>query len=102
MEEVAASLTGGGAGEEWQRTGGATALGGGGRTGAAAALQGRGKGRMRAKIKGGEGEEALPAKNRATAHRGRRIGGGKELGAAVMVEGNELGFAGRAMPAERG
>ena len=43
---------------------------------------------MRAKIKGGEGEEAAPARNWRGAHRGRRIGGGKELGPAPMVEGN--------------
>ena len=84
---MAASLTGGLDGGEWRRRSGATSRGGGGRTGAAAALQGRGKGQMRAKIKGGEGGEALPAKNRATDHRGRRIDGGKELGAAVMGEG---------------
>ena len=86
-EGMAASLTGNSDSGERRRRSGATSRGGGGRTRAVTALQGRGKGRMRVKINGGEGGEALPAKNRATAHRGRRIGGGKELGAAVMGEG---------------
>ena len=41
-KEVAASLTGGDAGEEQRRTGGATDRGGGGRRRAAVALQGGG------------------------------------------------------------
>ena len=51
---------------------------------------------MMAKIKGGEGEEAAPARNRRGAHRGRRIGGGEGARGGGNGGGErELGFAGR-------
>ena len=45
----------------------------------------------------GEGEEASRERNRRKDHQGRRIGGGKELRLASMVEGekHELGFEGK-------
>ena len=73
VKEVAASLTGGLDGWERRRGGGATATSGGRRRGSPVALQGRGRGRIRRGIEGGEGGEASPARNLATAHRRRRI-----------------------------
>ena len=80
---MAASLTGGLDGGERRRGGGATATSSGGRRGSPAALHGRGRGRIRRGIEGGEGGEASPARNRATAHQNGRIaaagGGGTAL-----------------------
>ena len=73
VKKVAVSLTGGLDGGERRRGNGATPTSGGGRRGSPAALQGRGRGRIRRGIEGGEGGEASPARNRATAHRRRRI-----------------------------
>ena len=62
-EEVAANLTGDGAGEERQRRGGATSRGGGGRRRSPTALQGGRGGRVRGEIERGKGGDAPRARN---------------------------------------
>ena len=86
-EEEAANLTGDQDGGDGSGRGGAMTTGGGGRRATPAALQEGREGRVRAKLGGGGGGEALPARNRATAHRGRQIGGGKGARAAAMEGG---------------
>ena len=68
-------------------------MGGGGRTGTTAALHSEGGGRVRGEIERGKGGDAPRARNRHGTHRGRRIDGGRRSsGAAVMEEGEGLGF----------
>ena len=87
MEVAAASLTGGDAGEERWRGGGATAIGGVGPRLSPAARCGEGGGRVRRGMGRGGVDDAPPVKNRRGTHRGRRIGGDGSSGAAAAMEG---------------
>ena len=98
---MAARLTSGGAVKERQRPGGATALGGGGRTGAAAALHGEGTDRIRRGTGRGRRGEAPPARNREGMHRN---GANRGRQRAELLAGSNGGRAApaRFRPGERG
>ena len=92
MSQAAASVTGGGTSGEEQRRGGAMTNGGGRRRLSPAGLHGQREGRMRRGTGRGEGGDALQERNRAAAHRRRRITAGSE---APGGGNGGLGFGGK-------